>query len=48
VRSPEVRAKLFQQGWQAVGSSSEGLANRIKADTAQLGGVIRARGIKNE
>lgn len=48
VRSPEVRAKLFQQGWQVVGSSSEGLANRIKADTAQLGGVIRARGIKNE
>ncbi|MDM0039937.1 tripartite tricarboxylate transporter substrate binding protein [Variovorax sp. J22G21] len=48
VRSPEVRAKLFQQGWQAVGSSSEGLANRIKADTAQLGGVIKARGIKNE
>jgi len=48
VRTPEVRAKLFQQGWQVVGSSSEGLANRIKADTAQLGGVIRARGIKNE
>ena len=48
VRTPEVRAKLFQQGWQVVGSSSEGLANRIKADTAQLGGVIKARGIKNE
>jgi tripartite-type tricarboxylate transporter receptor subunit TctC len=48
VRSPDVRAKLFQQGWQAVGSSSEGLANRIKADTAQLGGVIKARGIRNE
>lgn len=48
VRTPDVRAKLFQQGWQVVGSSSEGLANRIKADTAQLGGVIKARGIKNE
>ena len=48
VRTPEVRAKLFQQGWQAVGSSGEGLANRIKADTAQLGGVIKARGIRNE
>ncbi|MDB5730367.1 MAG: receptor [Variovorax sp.] len=48
VRTPEVRAKLFQQGWQVVGSSAEGLANRIKADTVLLGGVIRARGIRNE
>ncbi len=48
VRTPEVRARLFQQGWQAVGSSAEGLANRIKADTALLGGVIRAHGIRNE
>ena len=45
VRTPEARSKLFVQGWQAVGSSPEGLANRIKADTALLGGVIRARGI---
>ena len=48
VRTPEVRAKLFQQGWQAVGSSAEGLANRIQADTALLGGVIRTHGIRNE
>jgi tripartite-type tricarboxylate transporter receptor subunit TctC len=47
-RSPEVRAKLFQQGWQVAGTSSEGLANRIKADTALLGGVIRSRSIKAE
>jgi tripartite-type tricarboxylate transporter receptor subunit TctC len=47
-RSPEIRAKLFQQGWQVVGSSSEGLANRIKADTNMLGGVIAMRGIKAE
>jgi len=47
-RSPEIRQKLFQQGWQVVGSSSEGLANRIKADTALLGGVISANGIKAE
>jgi len=47
-RSPEIRQKLFQQGWQVVGSSSEGLANRIKADTALLGGVIAANGIKAE
>jgi tripartite-type tricarboxylate transporter receptor subunit TctC len=47
-RSPEVRAKLFQQGWQVAGTSAEGLANRIKADTALLGEVIRTRGIKAE
>ena len=45
-RSPEVRQKLFQQGWQVAGTSSEGLANRIKSDTAVLGRVIATRGIK--
>ncbi len=45
VRTPDSRSKLFMQGWQAVGSSPEGLANRIKSDTALLGGVIKARGI---
>jgi len=47
-RSPDVRAKLFQQGWQTVGSSPEGLANRIEADTATLGRVIREQGIRAE
>ena len=47
-RSPEVREKLFQQGWQAVGSSAEGLANRIQADTRALGEIIRLRQIKAE
>ncbi|AMO22782.1 tripartite tricarboxylate transporter substrate binding protein [Ramlibacter solisilvae] len=48
VRTPDVRAKLFQQGWQVAGTSAEGLANRIKADTALLGEVIRTRNIKAE
>jgi len=47
-RSQDVRGKLFQQGWQVAGTSPEGLANRIKADTALLGGVIAMRGIKAE
>jgi tripartite-type tricarboxylate transporter receptor subunit TctC len=47
-RTPEVRAKLFQQGWQVAGTSPEGLANRIKADTAALGQIIAQRGIKAE
>jgi tripartite-type tricarboxylate transporter receptor subunit TctC len=45
-RTPEVREKLFQQGWQVAGTSAEGLANRIKADTKLLGDVITSRGIK--
>ena len=45
VRTPEMRQRLFQQGWQAVGSSPQGLANRIQADTQVLGGIIRAQKI---
>lgn len=45
-RSSEVRQRLYQQGWQVVGGSSEALALRIKADTATLGRIIAERGIK--
>jgi tripartite-type tricarboxylate transporter receptor subunit TctC len=48
VRTPAMRDRLAQQGWQAVGSSPETLANRIKADTALLGGVITRLGIRAE
>lgn len=47
-RSPEIREKLFTQGWQVAGTSPEGLASRIKSDTALLGDIIKMRGIKNE
>jgi len=47
-RTPEMRQKLFQQGWQVLGTSAEGLANRVKLDTALLGGVITSQGIKAE
>jgi tripartite-type tricarboxylate transporter receptor subunit TctC len=47
-RSPEMRQRLFAQGWQVVGSSPEGLANRMRQDTALLGGVIARQGIRNE
>ena len=48
VRTPEMRQRLFQQGWQAVGSSPEGLANRIRSDTQLLGGIIRSQQIRAE
>jgi hypothetical protein len=40
-----MRARLFQQGWQVVGSSPEGLRNRIQADTQDLGEIIRSQRI---
>ncbi len=46
VRSPEMRARLFQQGWQVVGSSPEGLRNRVDADTQALGAIIRGQNIE--
>lgn len=47
-RTPEVREKLFQQGWQMVGTSPEGLANRIQKDTAELSRLIKEQKISNQ
>ncbi len=46
VRSPEMRGRLFQQGWQVAGSAPEGLRNRIAADTQALGDIIRRQNIQ--
>ncbi|QMV72669.1 tripartite tricarboxylate transporter substrate binding protein [Comamonas piscis] len=46
VRSPEMRQKLALQGWQAVGSSPEGLKNRIDADVKALGTIIEEQNIR--
>lgn len=48
IRDADTRQKLFNQGWQAVGTSPEGLASRVKSETAILGGIIAMRGIKIE
>jgi tripartite-type tricarboxylate transporter receptor subunit TctC len=47
-RQPETRQKLFAQGWQVAGTGPEGLALRMKRDTATLGQVIRDQRIKVE
>ncbi|HSO44180.1 MAG TPA: tripartite tricarboxylate transporter substrate-binding protein [Rhodoferax sp.] len=47
-RSPEVRQKLFAQGWQVVGSSPEGMTKRIHADTLLFGGIIKTLGVANQ
>ena len=48
LRTDEMRAKLAVQGWQAVGSSPEGLANRIHADVKALGSIIRDQHIQTQ
>ncbi len=48
MRDPDTRQKLFNQGWQPVGTSSDGLLSRIRSETAIMGGIIRMRNIKIE
>ena len=48
VHAPAMRDKLAQQGWQAVGSTPETLALRVKSDTSLLGGVITRLGVRAE
>ncbi|WP_332775526.1 Bug family tripartite tricarboxylate transporter substrate binding protein [Polaromonas sp.] len=48
IRDNDTRQKLFNQGWQAVGTSPEGLLSRIRNETAIMGGIIAMRGIKVE
>jgi tripartite-type tricarboxylate transporter receptor subunit TctC len=48
VREAETRQRLFGGGWDAQGSSPEGLALRVKDETRILGDIITSRGIKLE
>jgi len=48
MREAETRQKLFNQGWQAVGTSPDGLKTRIRDEAAILGNIIRTRGIRIE
>jgi tripartite-type tricarboxylate transporter receptor subunit TctC len=48
IRDADTRQKLFNQGWQAVGTSPEGLSSRIRSETAIMSGIIATSGIKLE
>ncbi|NDP63438.1 tripartite tricarboxylate transporter substrate binding protein [Polaromonas sp.] len=48
IRDADTRQKLFAQGWQAVGTSPDGLRSRLKDETAILGNIIQTRGIRLE
>ncbi|MDP2018328.1 tripartite tricarboxylate transporter substrate binding protein [Hydrogenophaga sp.] len=46
VRREDIRQKIFAQGWQVVGTSSEGLRRRIESDTAVMADVIQRNNIR--
>jgi len=46
MKMPEVRQRLFDQGWQAVGTSSDGLRARVKDESAIMSRIISTNGIK--
>lgn len=48
VRTPDVGQKLFRQGYQAAGSTAAALGQRVQADTALLGEIIRTQHIVQE
>lgn len=48
IRDADTRQKLFNQGWQAVGTSPEGLTSRIKSETASVKSIIEMRNIQVE
>ncbi|SCK61749.1 Tripartite-type tricarboxylate transporter, receptor component TctC [Variovorax sp. HW608] len=46
MKSPEVRQKLFDQGWQAVGTSPDGMRTRVKEEAAIMSKIISTNNIK--
>jgi len=46
MKSDEVRKKLYDQGWQAVGTSPEGMKVKVRDETAIMGKIISTKGIK--
>jgi tripartite-type tricarboxylate transporter receptor subunit TctC len=42
----DIQRKLLASGWQPVGSTPEGLRQRVRDEAALLGNIISARGIK--
>ena len=48
IRDADTRQKLFSQGWNAVGTSPEGLKTRINEETSILGNIIKSRNIRIE
>jgi tripartite-type tricarboxylate transporter receptor subunit TctC len=45
MKQPEVRQKLFEQGWQAVGTSPDGMRARVNDEAAIMTKIISTKGI---
>ena len=48
VKDQETRERLLSAGWQPTPSNYEGLAQRMRADTRTMGGIITLRNIRAE
>lgn len=48
VRAPVTRQRLFNAGWQAVGTSPEGFEQRVREETSRMAAVIAQRRIQVE
>ncbi len=48
LQTPEVKQRLLEQGWLAIGSAPDALAHQIAEDTAMWGGVIKLTGARSE
>ncbi|MDM0115391.1 tripartite tricarboxylate transporter substrate binding protein [Variovorax sp. J22R133] len=48
MKTPEVRQRLLDQGWQAVGTSPDGMRTRVKEEAAIMARIISTKGIKIE
>ena len=48
LKAPDTRQRLFDQGWQALGTAPEALAHKIGEDTAMWGGIIKLTGTRGE
>ena len=46
LNTKEFKDKLFQLGWQVEGTTKQALVDRINADTALYGKLIKAKGYK--
>jgi tripartite-type tricarboxylate transporter receptor subunit TctC len=46
MKDADVRRRLFEQGWQAVGTSPDGMRLRVKEEAAIMTRIISTRGIK--
>ena len=48
LRTPEVRQRLFNQGWNAVGSAPEGLQKRVTEEATSMQNIIKTANISTQ